>query len=135
VVLPVALVGAIAVGLLVAYRVASRPSPQDLIARCVRLRVVESDLVPRLRDCVSPPFAIEEADTVITRQFEQVSLVLEELSNAPPKTRRENVAHLARRVRGLDLVDFAQERSEKALGRDREVLEQVALVLEEISNL
>jgi len=135
VIVPLALLAAIVAGLSVAYYAASRPSADETVARCIRLRVVESDLVPRFRDCVSPPFAVEERDPAEARQFEQASLVLEELSNAPSRLNREHVAHLARRVRGLDLVDFAWGQVEKSPAGDRAVMEQVALALEEIANL
>lgn len=135
VILPAALFAAVLVGLLVAYYVGSRPSPDEVVARAVRLRIVSGDLVPRFRDCVSPPFAVEERDSVETRQFEETSLVLEELSNAPVKLKRKHFVHLARRVRALDLADFARQEAERAARADRPVMEQAALVLEEVANL
>ncbi len=135
VILPLALLAAIVLGLSVAYYAASRPSPDEVVARAVRLRIVRGDLVPRFRDCVSPPFAVEEREAAEVRQFEQASLVLEELSNAPAKLKRQHFVHLTRRVRGLDLVDFARRQTEKSPKADQVVMEQVALVLEEIANL
>ncbi len=135
VILPAAALAAIVVGLAIAYYGASRPSWDETVARCIRLRIVESDLVPRFRDCVSPPFAVEEREAVEARQFEEASLVLEELSNAPVKLKRRHFVHLARRVRGLELVDFAWDQAEKGPKTDRATMQQVALVLEELANL
>ena len=70
------------------------------------MRILEGDLVPLFRDCVSPPFSVAERDPVETRRLEQVALVLEELANTPPEVTGEQVIHLKQRVNSQDLVDF-----------------------------
>jgi len=134
-VLPLGLLVAIIGGLVIARVGASGSGVGDDVAQAVRARVIEGDLVPLYRDCVSPPFSVSERDAVETRGLEQVALVLEELANTPPEVTGEQVIHLKRRVNSQDLVDFVVGRSERTSGDDRDVLLSVGLILEEIANL
>ncbi len=133
--LPLGLLAAIVGGLVIAKVGASGASVGDVVARGVRARIIEGDLVPLFRDCVSPPFSVTERDAVETRGLEQVALVLEELANTPPEVTGEQLIHLKRRVNSQDLVDFIVGRAARTSGDDRNVLLSVGLILEEIANL
>ncbi|MGQ9732346.1 MAG: hypothetical protein ACUVX8_13890, partial [Candidatus Zipacnadales bacterium] len=65
---------------------------------------------------------------------EQISLVLEELANQPEELKAEQLMRLKRRVDALDLVDFAVYEAANGM-TNRQVLAEVALVLEELTNL
>jgi len=133
--LPGSLALAILIGLLVAYYTVSRPSPDDIAARALRAEVVASDLVTRLRDCASPPFAVTGPDPIEVRHYEEIGLVLEELSNASPNLRSRQLADLSRRVDSLGLDEFALEQADRVQGDTRQDLLRVALVLEELERL
>jgi hypothetical protein len=135
IILPSAVGLALLVGVAAAFVVASRASTDDFLARCLRNRVVASDLVPRYRDVVAPPFEVAEREPVEARQYEEVSLVLEELANLPRGVRSEQTARLQRRVQALDLVDFCADEAQKQRGANRTVMEEVGLVLEDLTNL
>jgi hypothetical protein len=122
-------------GVAFAYQAAMRPSPADIAARTLRHEVVAGDMVTRFRDCVSPPFVVTDRDPAETRQYEQIGLVLEELSNAPANLRSHQLADLRQRVEALDLDDFALEQADRAPGDTRQELLRIALALEEIANL
>ena len=133
--LPVGLLLAVVVGLGVAALSAGRRSVGDVVAKGVRLRVIEGDLVPLFRDCVSSPFSVTERSPAETERFEQVGLILEELLNAPPDISRARLLRVRDRVVANELADFVCEKAEEATGDDRDVLCRVTLVLEEIGNL
>jgi hypothetical protein len=133
--LPAAVGLAVVVGVVAAFVVASRPTPQGFLARCLRARVATADLVPRFRDVVSPPFEASEREGPEARQYEEIGLVLEELVNLPKDADMQQVVRLQRRVQALDLVDFAAHEADRAPAGNRAVLNEVCLVLEELVNL
>ena len=135
VILPAGAGVAILAGAIAAYVSASRPSTEDFLARRIRDHVVGSDLVPRFRDVVQPPFEVSELEGPELRQYEEISLVLEEIANLPPEVDAEQAARLQRRVEALDLVDFAAHEAEKTRGANQAVMNEVCLVLEEVANL
>jgi len=134
-ILPGGLALALLVGLLVAHHAAMRPTAADIAARTLRHEVVAGDMVTRFRDCVSPPFVVTDREPAEARQYEQIGLVLEELSNAPASLRSAQLADLRQRVEALGLDDFALEQADRAPGDARQDLLRIALVLEEIANL
>lgn len=127
----IALVG----GIGAAYEAASRPLPSDVVARSLRSRIVSSDLVPRFRDVVTPPFEAVERQPPEARRYEEIGLVLEELANVPTDVRAQELTRLKRRVEILDLVDFASREAEMLRGANAIVMQEVCLVLEELTNL
>jgi hypothetical protein len=135
IILPSALGLALLVGAVAAVIGASHPSTEDFLARCLRNRVVASDLVPRYRDIVAPPFEVAERQPAEARQYEEVGLVLEELANMPRDARAEQAARIQRRAQALDLIDFCANEAEKQRGANRTVMEEVCLVLEELASL
>jgi len=135
VILPGAVALALVAGTVAAFIAASHPSTEDFLARCLRDRVLASDLVPRYRDVVAPPFEVAERQPAEARQYEEVGLVLEELANMPRRVEIEQIARIQRRVQALDLIDFCAHEAEKQRGANRSVMEEVCLVLEELANL
>jgi len=133
--LPSAVALALLVGAVAAVVGASHPSTEDFLARCLRNRVVAGDLVPRYRDIVAPPFEVAERQPAEARQYEEVGLILEELANMPAGVQAEQTARIQRRVQALDLIDFCAHEAEEQRGANRTVMEEVCLVLEELTNL
>ncbi len=133
--LPASVALAAVIGLSVAYHAVSRASPEDIVARALRAETVSGDLVTRLRDCASPAFAVTERDPVETRRYEEIGLVLEELSNMPTNVRSGQLGDLERRAGSLGLAEFALDEADRAPGDTRQDLLRIALVLEELSNL
>ncbi len=135
VILPVLLALGLLGGAVAAWVSASRTPADDLLARRLRQRVIAEDLVPQFRDIVLPPFEPVERATPEARQYEEISLVLEELANAPKDVRAAEFMRLGRRVEGLDLVDFAAGEAERLRGANRSVMGEVCYALEELANL
>ena len=134
-VLPIALAVGLLGGAVAAYVTTSRTPTEDFAARRLRERVIVSDLVPQFRDIVVPPFEAVDRRAPEARQYEEISLVLEELANMPKDVDAEQLARLGRRVEGLDLVDFAAGEAEKLRGANRVIMGEVCYVLEGLANL
>jgi hypothetical protein len=135
IVLPIALLVGLAIGGAVAAVTATRTSTDDFLARRLRERVVVGDLVPQFRDVVEPPFEAAERQAPVARQYEEISLVLEELANMPKDVTAGQTARLQRRIEALDLVDFSAGEADRLQGANRTLMAEVCQVLEELTNL